>query len=508
MLLPLESLLVVGVSLNFNSTDFENGILVQRMSTLTLIVLGEGVIVLMKAVETVSNAETSWHAKFGCTVISALIGIYIIWMYYFDYIPGPKVIETSFQQHVWSVVHFPLHVALIVYAEATRQFVVLWSFNDHFDELSEAVPVLEAVTKDGAEIDPKPMTVEAVEQLDKWFTSLEQTRRAYSVLSFLDDDRKRFKDWNTTDTADMTVHALNHHHRKILAPVFWDVLSGYMQLFSLRSPDETIYVRPTGDQVLEVNTEDHMSIHGVFVPKIFEEAMIVIFFVFRTMVIALGVVFLCFAVLAFLVRGRHDPYDLVNISTRLLCATIFLSLIAVTGTFSHPRDTTLKFMREGAGQVVESEYLGILLCVIMASALLIGKIVDYYAYRRVSAKPKDTESTPVISVASTGSIGSVVPNKPLVVSTIPEAHLTPLSQLQIRPAVVEIQPTQIPSAVSEVSRTQTPPDAVLQAPQPATATQTSPRVTPTEKPATIEIPHQTQSLESGSDTGPGQGSVV
>ena len=71
--LPLETIFIILASCNWISVDFEDGVLVKRMGTLTLVVLGEGIIVLIKSVETVTNSEISWHASLGITIISALI---------------------------------------------------------------------------------------------------------------------------------------------------------------------------------------------------------------------------------------------------------------------------------------------------------------------------------------------------------------------------------------------------------------------------------------------------
>lgn len=298
-------------------------------------------------------------------------------MFYFDYIPGKHIIETSLQQHIWAALHFPMHVGMIVFSESMRQFITLWSYADHFYELSSEVPVIPRVLDNG-ELEYDPVTQAAVDKLRGWFEMLFDSNQAPTVMSFHQHDNDLMTNWHNSthglDLATATADQINEMHRKNLAPVFWDVLAGFLEMFQLRTSDKTIYERPNHDQVVSSPDPGH-TFHGVWVPPIFEQAMIVIFFVFRTMVIAIAVVFLLYAVLAFLVRGRHDPYDVVAIGIRLMVAVIFFSFISITGPFSTPQEATLQKLRDRAGQLIDSEYLGVVL-----AAVLFGGMVLYFRY--------------------------------------------------------------------------------------------------------------------------------
>lgn len=287
-------------------------------------------------------------------------------MFYFDYIPSPRLEHESVRQHIWAVLHFPLHVALVVYAEGTRQFVTLWSYMDHFAQLRQAVPILP--DDDPVHHEPtvfREIKQESINTLRRWFVMLNSTNRASTVELFHDEDLARLDSWNVTNGTNLTAVEENLQHRKNIGPVFWDVLEGLLELFDLRHPDKEVYRRPTAEQVVAAPVSRHGF--GVWVPPIMEEAMVIIFFIFRALVISIGVIFLLYAVLAVFVRGRNDIYDGSAIALRLALAVIFLSFMSITGTFSTPNEATLGKLQSGAGKILDSEWLGIVILTIMFS---------------------------------------------------------------------------------------------------------------------------------------------
>jgi len=61
-------------------------------------------------------------------------------MYYFDYTPENDEYGTL-QQQIWAVLHYPLHVALVVSAETTRQHITVLSFVQTSTRLSDSLMV-------------------------------------------------------------------------------------------------------------------------------------------------------------------------------------------------------------------------------------------------------------------------------------------------------------------------------------------------------------------------------
>lgn len=73
ILLPLEAVAIIASSFKGKSLAFRDAHLIDRMGSLTLIVLGEGIIVLIRSVETITNSELGWQPQLAMTVLSAMV---------------------------------------------------------------------------------------------------------------------------------------------------------------------------------------------------------------------------------------------------------------------------------------------------------------------------------------------------------------------------------------------------------------------------------------------------
>lgn len=107
-----EALVTVAVSCIWRIVSFKGTHMVQRMSLLTLIILGEGIIVIAKAIAKIIKNEYNWTSSVIGQVIAATLIIYFFYMLYFD-----RMQEEHFgtiRQQVWSFLHFPLHVAFVL----------------------------------------------------------------------------------------------------------------------------------------------------------------------------------------------------------------------------------------------------------------------------------------------------------------------------------------------------------------------------------------------------------
>lgn len=108
----LEITVTVGVSMFWRVISFKGTHMVQRMSLLTLIVLGEGIIVICKAISKVVKNYILWTPEMIGQVIAAVLIIYFLYMLYFDSLHEEHF--GSIKQQIWSFAHFPLHVCLVL----------------------------------------------------------------------------------------------------------------------------------------------------------------------------------------------------------------------------------------------------------------------------------------------------------------------------------------------------------------------------------------------------------
>ncbi|KAH8591150.1 bacterial low temperature requirement A protein-domain-containing protein [Bisporella sp. PMI_857] len=120
-----ETVLNIAVTSRWKVVTFKGTHLVQRMSLLTLIILGEGIIVVCKSIsKIVKNQKGSfaWTPATVGTITSAVVVIYFLYMLYFDWYSHHHF--GSIRQQFWAIIHFPFHLALVLSMEGIAQFII------------------------------------------------------------------------------------------------------------------------------------------------------------------------------------------------------------------------------------------------------------------------------------------------------------------------------------------------------------------------------------------------
>jgi low temperature requirement protein LtrA len=135
-----ETLARVTVSCHWRVISFKGTHMVQRMSLLTLIVLGEGIIVVCKSISKIIKNDFLWTAAVVGQIIAAVLIIYFLYMLYFDRMQEEHF--GSIKQQIWSFVHFPLHVVLVLVLQGVS-LLIIWA---------QVVPVLFGMYSDFAAI--------------------------------------------------------------------------------------------------------------------------------------------------------------------------------------------------------------------------------------------------------------------------------------------------------------------------------------------------------------------
>lgn len=117
-----ETLLTTAVSCRWRVISFKGTHLIERLSLLTLIILGEGIIVVCKAISKIVKNYYIFTASVVGQIIAAVLIIYFLYMLYFD-----RLRDTHFgtiKQQIWAFLHFPLHITLVLVLEGVSNFVV------------------------------------------------------------------------------------------------------------------------------------------------------------------------------------------------------------------------------------------------------------------------------------------------------------------------------------------------------------------------------------------------
>ena len=121
VVIAVEAAAVLLVSGRTRFLSFRRTALVERLGLLTLIILGEGVIGLCDSIKTVRIAQGFPSNTIG-QIICAVLIIYFLWMLYFDQIETERV--GTIRQQIWTMLHFPFHVCVLLVVEGLRQLSV------------------------------------------------------------------------------------------------------------------------------------------------------------------------------------------------------------------------------------------------------------------------------------------------------------------------------------------------------------------------------------------------
>ncbi|KAL1652785.1 hypothetical protein SLS61_004767 [Didymella pomorum] len=112
-----ESIMTVGISCIWRMLSFKKTHLMERMSLLTIIVIGEGAIGVTKTVGRIMGKEIDVE---GCFTIMCIIVILVfIWALYFDNFPHGHY--GTIRQQIWSLLHFPFQLAIVGVVEGSQQ---------------------------------------------------------------------------------------------------------------------------------------------------------------------------------------------------------------------------------------------------------------------------------------------------------------------------------------------------------------------------------------------------
>ncbi|KAF2826164.1 hypothetical protein CC86DRAFT_25654 [Ophiobolus disseminans] len=148
-----ETVLTVTVSCVWRIISFKGTHMVQRMSLLTLIVLGEGIIVICKSISKIVKNEYLWTVSVVGQIVAAVCIIYFLYMLYFDRIQEEHF--GSIRQQVWSFLHFPLHIVLVLVLQGISLLIIWRQAVESLHGLGDAwAPALEYLDSNLTAIDP------------------------------------------------------------------------------------------------------------------------------------------------------------------------------------------------------------------------------------------------------------------------------------------------------------------------------------------------------------------
>ncbi|KAH7116745.1 hypothetical protein B0J11DRAFT_100205 [Dendryphion nanum] len=132
----LEGAAVLTISCFWRMLSFKKTHLMERMSLLTLIVIGEGAIGVTKTVSRMMG-KSGLDVE-GCFLIMCIIVILVlIWALYFDNFPHGHY--GTIRQQFWSVLHFPLQLSIVGVVEGSQQLALARYVVKNYKKVDKAV---------------------------------------------------------------------------------------------------------------------------------------------------------------------------------------------------------------------------------------------------------------------------------------------------------------------------------------------------------------------------------
>ncbi|KAJ5731438.1 uncharacterized protein N7483_005946 [Penicillium malachiteum] len=116
VLFGFEMWTVMGISCIWTALSFKKTHLNGRMSLLTLIIIGEGVIAVTRIVNKTVRPG-GWTPWTFFHILGVTTNVYLLWQVYFDLSPQQLGILA---QQIWAQLHFPFHVSLILLLEGSQ----------------------------------------------------------------------------------------------------------------------------------------------------------------------------------------------------------------------------------------------------------------------------------------------------------------------------------------------------------------------------------------------------
>ncbi|KAF2263367.1 hypothetical protein CC78DRAFT_273413 [Lojkania enalia] len=132
----LEGVGIIVISCFWRMLSFKKTHLMERMSLLTLIVIGEGAIGVTKTVSRLMSKDGLDTE--GCALVMCVILVLVlIWALYFDNFPHGHY--GTIRQQIWSILHFPFQLAIVGVVEGSQQVALARYVLKNYEKIEKSI---------------------------------------------------------------------------------------------------------------------------------------------------------------------------------------------------------------------------------------------------------------------------------------------------------------------------------------------------------------------------------
>ncbi|KAL7943644.1 hypothetical protein V8C42DRAFT_346567 [Trichoderma barbatum] len=120
----VEALASFGLSMYFSVLSLAKTHLMNRLFLLSVIILGESIVVLADKVVIIVENPDSWDASTIGILTAGVATTYMVFLVYFDWMKTAYL--PPLRQMFWTMIHFPFHLSLVLFMQGFTQFIQ-WS---------------------------------------------------------------------------------------------------------------------------------------------------------------------------------------------------------------------------------------------------------------------------------------------------------------------------------------------------------------------------------------------
>lgn len=151
IIICIEAVAIIVISMIWRILSFKHTHLVERVGLLSLIIMGEGIIGLVKSTSyAVQGTMVTVWQETGIVAFAVLL-IYLIYVLYFDNVDHHRF--GTIGQQIWTLFHFPCHLTILLTVEGSTALLIwnscrgaiAWVIEDMLPSLTQ--PILNPVTK-------------------------------------------------------------------------------------------------------------------------------------------------------------------------------------------------------------------------------------------------------------------------------------------------------------------------------------------------------------------------
>ncbi|KAL1306849.1 hypothetical protein AAFC00_005504 [Neodothiora populina] len=360
VILAYEVVAMVAIPFFWDVLSFQKTHIVKRMGSLTLIVLGEGILNVLKQISYILQSR-GWDGIVFGEALTCVLTIFLIWALHFK--KGADEPLEGVRQELFALLHYPFHLALALALEGERFWLLA---EDVFHQAKKILNYINAyIILDGTpDVQAASFNATARALLDKMFQGNYQNTiinvDINTITSAISANNKSIID-NALDSLTSTIY--------ILLLEANNINNGDLASIDINGSDLDGAAVELGD----VTTVAYSSLFGV---------------AFVYSLVTAGIVLISFGVFRLLILRHVDVFDWICVGVRIVTgvAICLLSLMILQPS------GTLIYGYAGSGMMLPTSLFALLLIAITDT--LLDRYGMRWAKERIVEKPEYLPTEP------------------------------------------------------------------------------------------------------------------